>query len=102
VSLFTSTGLHNLIIPIEAQSLVRKYHKAVAGCRDLREAFVGLDESVTDEQRKKWEKDEKMAMKHRGDKLEVYGVQMDKGEFENIYHYTWRQNFKTLSSPVAG
>jgi len=73
-----------LNIPIEAQSLVKKYDKAVAGSRDLHEAFVGLDESVTDEQRKKWEKDEKMAMKHRGDKLEVYEVQMDKGELKNI------------------
>jgi hypothetical protein len=62
--------------------LLKKYNKAVTRSKELREAFEGLDENVTDEQRKKWEKDEKMAMKHQGDKLEVYGVQMEKGKFE--------------------
>jgi hypothetical protein len=61
--------------------LLKKYDKAVVGARELREAFEGLDENVTDEQRKKWEKDEAAAMKHRGDKLEVYAVQMEKGKF---------------------
>jgi hypothetical protein len=61
--------------------LLKKYNKAVVGARELCEAFEGLDENVTDEQQKKWEKDEAAPMKHRGDKLEVYVVQMEKGKF---------------------
>jgi hypothetical protein len=60
--------------------LIKKYEKAVVGSRDLREAFEGLDENITQQQRQQWENDEKMAMAHRGDHLEIYGVQMDKGK----------------------
>jgi hypothetical protein len=60
--------------------LLKKYDKAVASSRELQEAFEGLDENITEQQRREWEHDEKMATEHRGDYLEIYRVQMEKGK----------------------
>jgi len=72
---------------LKARSLIKKYEKAVVGSRELREAFEGLDENITQQQRQQWENDEKMAMEHRGDHLEIYEVKMDKGKFTMPFIY---------------
>jgi hypothetical protein len=61
-------------------SLKRKYVKALPAMQESLDIFNELDQSVDPNIRKEWEGQERLAMKFRGDYLNVYNVKNDKGK----------------------
>ena len=61
-------------------SLKRNYLKALPAKRESLDIFKELDQSVDPELRKDWEEQERLAMTLRGDHLDVYNVNKEKGK----------------------
>jgi hypothetical protein len=62
-------------------SLKWKYVKALPAMQESLDIFNELDRSVDPEIRKAWEEQERLAMKFRGEYLDVYNVKKEKGKF---------------------
>ena len=63
-----------------ANSLKRKYAKALLAQQQSSDVFQELDQSIDPALRKKWEAQEAMAMEYRGDYLKIYDVKSEMGE----------------------
>jgi hypothetical protein len=70
---------------ILGKALKMKYQAAVKGKETTRVAFEGLDESISEDNRNKWLKEEAEAMEKRGEYLKIYQVQIDKGKSDDLY-----------------
>jgi hypothetical protein len=62
-------------------SLKRKYVKALPAMQESLDIFNELDQSIDAEIRKEWEEQERLAMKFRGEHMDVYNVNKKKGKF---------------------
>jgi hypothetical protein len=62
-------------------SLKRKYVKALPAMQESLDIFNELDQSVDPEIRKIWEEQERLAVTLRGEHLDVYNVNKEKGKF---------------------
>jgi len=49
------------------------------GLSETRAAFQGLTDSLSPDQIQDWKRQEKQALRHRGDALKIYEVQQEKG-----------------------
>jgi len=66
-------------MPILALTLSKKLKKAMEGLSETRAAFQGLTDSLSPDQIQDWKRQEKQALRHRGDALKIYEVQQEKG-----------------------
>jgi hypothetical protein len=70
-------------------SLKRKFVKAIPALQESLDIFNELDQSINTETRKEWEEQEQLAMKFRGEHLNVYNVKKEKGKFLTpMTHYS--------------
>jgi hypothetical protein len=58
--------------------LSKKLQKAREGLSETREAYQGLTNSLSPEKIRDWKRQEKKALRQRGDALEIYQVQQTK------------------------
>ena len=56
-----------------------KYSKAVKGESEMEQEFVDLSTTITEDDIKVWTEQETVAMRERGDKLNIYNVNLEKG-----------------------
>ncbi len=59
--------------------LSKKLQKARQGLSETQAAFVGLTESLSEENIQEWKRQEEVALRWRGDALKIYEVQQEKG-----------------------
>jgi len=70
-----------LMLASAVKSIIRKNAKAVQAWQKSLDVFNELDESVDPKLREIWEDQERMAMEFRGEYLDVYNINKQKGEF---------------------
>jgi hypothetical protein len=58
-----------------------KLNRAQAGLAETKEAFEALTSSLSQEQVNEWKTQEEEAMLARGESLDIYDVQMEKGSY---------------------
>ena len=66
---------------VQVNSLKQNFVKALAAIEESLDIFNELDESIDPNIRKDWEEQERLAMKFRGEYLNVYNVNKEKGKF---------------------
>ena len=64
---------------ILAQTLSKKFQKALEGLSETRATFQGLADSISEEKIQEWKWQETQASRHRGDSLKIYEVHQEKG-----------------------
>jgi len=64
---------------ILAPTLSNKFQKALEGLSETRAAFQGLTDSLAEDKIQDWKRQEKQALRQRGDALKIYEVQQEKG-----------------------
>jgi len=62
-----------------SSNTVKKLKKALEGLSETRAAFQGLTDSLSKEKIQDWKRQEKQALRQRGDALKIYEVQQEKG-----------------------
>jgi len=68
-----------ITISILALTLSKKLKKALEGLSETRATFQGLTDSLSKEKIQDWNRQEKQALRQRGDALKIYEVQQEKG-----------------------
>ena len=69
------------------KTLLKKHKRAVKGVMDTQLPFDELTRSLDPRKIARWEKDEKKAMKKRGEHLDIYQLKIDKGK---VIHYVMK------------
>lgn len=68
-----------LINFIIVSSLTKKFKLAADRLPDAKANYVQLSNSLSDDLVTKWKKEEEKAMEKRGEALDIYNVQLEKG-----------------------
>lgn len=90
--LFHVSSVNSMLISCcLVNSLKRKYVKALPAMQESLDIFNELDQSVDAKIRKDWEEQEQLAMKFRGEYLDVYHVNKEMGKFltPKIHHIAY-------------
>jgi hypothetical protein len=69
------------------KTLLKKHKRAVKGVMDTKLPFDELTHSLDPQKIARWKKDEKKAMKKRGEHLDIYQLKIDKGK---VIHYVMK------------
>jgi len=64
---------------ILALMLSKRFQKALEGFSETRAAFQGLTDSLLEERIQDWKRQEKQALRHRGNALKIYEFQQEMG-----------------------
>ena len=75
----------NLIV-LPVKTLLKKHKRAIKGVLDTKLPFDELSSSLDPEKIAAWEGDEKMAMKKRGEYLDIYQLRIDQGQIHLFGH----------------
>ena len=80
IPFLVSLGLDNYFIHgYSSSNTLKKVPKALEGLSETRAAFQGLTDSLSEDKIQDWKRQEKQALRQRGDALKIYEVQQEKG-----------------------